>query len=270
MNLMIRIPLPVENLNALAGFYTDGPSMMALYGLVSQLESDAQVTVSRFGLVVEEYESRLHESLVSGLDATERLKQRSGSTSQTGYRYANMRAALYLETDADALDGEAELLELLSCLELSINACRVQGGNLVEYISADPKMPVRIETALIRTDADRVAFLFKHEKPLSTLYLSKHLPNALRGDALVDAFADALVRKDVLMVCHGYIKVGSVQDAYGQSQNIGEPSYTLVEPLQMYALRKLEVADQAAALTRFFWSFDQERHAANPNHLFLV
>lgn len=261
MNLIIRIPLPVDNLSALAGFYTDGPSMMSLYGLVSQLEEDARFAVTRFGLAVEAYEARHAESLTTGLDLLERGKQREAVRPSTGYRYANIKAALYLETEA--IDGD-DLQDLLQCIEASVNARRVQGGNLVEYVSADPSEPVHMATAIVRTAGDAVAFIAKHEKPLTALYLSAHLPAALQGYELVEAYAEALTRKDTLMVCHGYVQVGSVQDAAGQPRLIAEPSYTLVETVQVHALKKLEYTEQSAALTRFFWSFDHKLQNENP------
>lgn len=267
MSLLIRIPFTVENMHALSGYFTDGPSMMAFNGLVAQLEDDAQFEVSRFGLVVESYEARHAEVLTTSLDATTKLKQKDGFRAGTGYRYANMRAALYIETQE--LSSE-DLTDLLQCIEVSLNSKRLQGGNLFDYIAADAAAPVHLSIEQVSSPADWAAFVSKHEKPLSTLYLTSHLKEAYEGDALIEAYAQALMHKHMLLVCNGYVQVGSMVDRAGQTQNIGEPSFTLVETLQVYQLRKMTADQTAEAFPRFFWSFDHALNDKNPNHFILT
>lgn len=267
MTMIIRIPLKVENLSALAGFYTDGPSFAAIYGLVSQLELDASFKAHKFGLVVESYESRTNEILTTGLDAINNAGQRATARPSTGFRYANMAAALYIQ--ADELDDE-DRLDLVKELARSINTRRLQGGNLIEFISDDPADPVHIKAENLQDTPHLAAFIAQHEHPLASIYLSAHLPDALEGDQLIEAYAEQLMKKDTLMVCNGYIHVGSINNQIGEPQHIGEPSYTLAKTLPVYELKKQSSAEQEQALKSFFWSFDVQLHKANITHFLIT
>lgn len=267
MSILIRIPLVVENMSALAGYFTDGPNLAALRGLVSQLEDDAQFVAHRFGFVLESYEARHSEKLTTGLDATAKKNQSEGVRSGTGYRYANLRAALYLETDEL---GSEDLQDLLLCLEISLNGRRFQGGNLLAYVSSDTRDPEHISVSTLNGPSDRVAFVVANEKPLSVIYLSNHLPKALLGDELIEAFAQALVQKNNLMVCNGYVQVGACVDSFGQPQYLGEPSFTLAQALPVHELRKMDSEQQRSVFKRFFWAFDHALNEKSPTHFIIT
>lgn len=268
MSLVIRIPLQVQNLSALAGYFTDGPNFMALYGLVSQLETDANFCVERFGLVMESYASKVYsnELVTTGLDVLARSKQSQGARSLLGFRYADMTAALYLQTES--LDDE-DKSDLLKSLVLSVNRCRVQGGNLVEHVNTNETDRWGLRTFEMSHPEDLFDFLGKNESAISKLYLSRHLAQELLGEELLDAYAAALVEKSTLMVCNGYRQVGTVRDAQGQLQRIADGVYTLAQSMSVYELKALSLAERAATLNRFFWSFDREEHSRNPNNFIL-
>lgn len=270
MNLLIRIPLPVQQMTALAGYFTDGPNMMALYGLVSQLEEEAEFEATGFGLVMESYASKVYtgEYVTTGLDAMAKGKQADGSRSMLGFRYADMTAALYLEVDAQDWD-EHDRADLVQAVAHAVNRARMQGGNVVEHISADPKDRWGVKSQLVSDSEDLYAFIAQHEKAISKVYLSCHQPQALAGDALLDAYARALTEKDKLLVCNGYRQVGQVQDALGNSQRIGDSVYTLAQAVPVYQLKDKRPSEREALLNRFFWSFDTAENARNPLHFIL-
>ncbi|MBU9200172.1 hypothetical protein KTD31_01975 [Burkholderia multivorans] len=267
MSLVIRVPLAVESMNAVAGFYTEGPSLMALFGFISQLELDAKFKVNRFGLVIEDYAARLSAKLTTSMDLAKRGDQSAGKRSEVSYRYADLRAALYLEIEDDL---GPDLPYLLEDIEAAINRLRVQGGALAEYVSANPDAPYGLQVATVQDDSDLVAFVSKNENALSILYLSKHLSRELSGEQLVEAYAEELLNRSTLMACHGYFIVGSVFDVSGAARQVGEPSYTLVEAFPVHRLKKLSPAEVSAKLGRFFWSFDAANYAENPHQLFLI
>lgn len=267
MSTVIRIPLPVQQMHALAGYFTDGPSMMALYGLVSRLEQATGIVVHRFGLVLEAYESTVwrKESVVTGFDAIAPGKQAADGRPMTGYRHADMIAALYLETnDLDAFEQDAQLEQVA----FQANMLRVQGGNIAQHICADPKNRYGVRAEGVDTPEELASFIIKSEKPISKLYLSRHLPEALQGDALLDAYAEALSRKDMLLVCNGYRQVGEVLDSFGQHQRIGDNVYTLAQVRSVHLLKA--ASDKGAFLQGFFWSFDQKEHETNPNQFIIT
>lgn len=267
MSTVIRIPLPVQQMHALAGYFTDGPSLMALYGLVSRLEQTAEIAVHRFGLVLEEYESKvwLKESVVTGFDAIAPNKQTADGRPMTGYRHADMIASLYLETDElDPFEQE----DVLERIAFQVNMLRVQGGNIAQHICADPKNRYGVRAEGVDTPEELANFIIKSEKPVSKLYLSRHLPEALQGDALLEAYAEALSRKDMLMVCNGYRQVGEVLDGFGQHQRIGDNVYTLAQAISVHHLKA--APDKSALLQGFFWSFDQEEHETNPTQFIIT
>lgn len=270
MNLIIRIPLPVQQMTALAGYFTDGPNMMALYGLVSQLELDADLEVLRFGLVLEGYASKVYtgEYVTTGLDAMAKGKQADGSRSMLGFRYADMTAALYLEVDARDMD-EHDRMDIVESLAQAVNRTRVQGGNLVEHISANSKDRWGVKSQLVSDSEELYAFIAAHEKAISKLYLSCHLPHPLDGDVLLSIYARALTQKDKLLVCNGYRQVGQVQDALGNLQRIGDSVYTLAQAVPVHQLKHQRPSKRESLLHRFFWSFDTAENARNPHHFIL-
>ena len=270
MNLVIRIPLPVQQMTALAGYFTDGPNLMALYGLVSQLEEDAEFEATGFGLVMESYASKVYtgEYVTTGLDAMAKGKQADGSRSMLGFRYADMSASLYLEVAAQDLDERARA-GIVQALAQAVNLARVQGGNVVEHISADPKHRWGIKSQLVSDSEELYAFIAQHEKAISKVYLTCHLPQALEGDALLDAYASALTDKSKLLICNGYRQVGQVQDTFGNPQRIGDNVYTLAQSVPVYQLKDKRLSEREALLSRFFWSFDTAEHSRNPLHFIL-
>lgn len=266
MSTVIRIPLPVQQMHALAGYFTDGPSLMALYGLVSRLEQNANFPVHGFGLVLEEYQSNVwrKEAVLTGLDVVPAQKQ-TGGRPMTGYRYADMVAALYLETDeVDPFELEA----LLAQVELEANMSRVQGGNIRQLLMVDSKHRLGIRAEDVQTPEDLAKFIIKCEKPISKIYLSRHLPEALQGDALLEAYAHALTDKDIVLLCNGYRQVGAVQDIFGQQQRLGDAVFTLAQTVPVHQLKR--EPDKAELLQGFFWAFDQKEHELNPNHFILT
>lgn len=265
MKLCIRIPLHVHQLNALSGYYTDGPTMTSLHGLVSQLETDAEFVVEGFGLVVETYESRLGEALTTGFDATPKNKQSECFRPSTGYRYADMRAGLYLSTEE--LTSEA-VQDLVSYLYRSINRCRFQGGSLRPVLPDGPK-ELQITHALVRDAIDLANFISESERAIASVYLSQHLPVTLQGAALQEAFAQELVYEDRFLLCNGYVQVGTLP-GHDTEHAMAEPSFTLAQTIKPYQLAKMEPAEQTESLSRFFWSFDRAEYATNPNHFFII
>jgi len=265
MKLCIRIPLQVLQLNALSGYYTDGPTLTSLHGLVSQLETDAEFVAEGFGLVVETYEARLGESITTGFDATPREKQSMCFRPSTGYRYANMRAGLYLSTEA--LCSE-DVQDLVGSLYRSINRCRFQGG-ILRPVMPDGAKDLQITIALVRDAIDLATFISQSEKAIASVYLSQHLPATLHGAALQEAFAQELTYEDRFMLCNGYVKVGTLPGQAAEHA-MAEPSFTLARTIKPYQLAKMEPAEQTESLSRFFWSLDQAEYATNPNHFFII
>lgn len=269
MSLVIRIPLPVEQMTALAGYFTDGPNFMALYGLVSQLEKDADFRAHRFGLVLEQYASTVRngEFVMTSFDVVEPAKQSKGVRSMLGFRYAEMVASLYLETaEFDELDDQQRLVKDLVA---AVNRARVQGGLITEYIRSDPAERWGIKCQRVDDAEDLLGFILKHEKAISKVYLSHHLPQALDGPALLAAYAEALSNKDTLLVCNGYRQIGQVVDCYQEPQRLADGVFTLAQALPLYRLKKASLAERAQLLDRFFWSFDAAEYAQNPHHFFL-
>lgn len=265
MKLVIRIPLVVQNMHALAGFYTDGPSMMAVYGLVSNLEREAQFEAKGFGLVVEKYASSLTSHLKTGSDPDPKPKQ-GKMLSMTGYRHADLVAALYLELDALESDAAEDLVDRLAD---AVNASRFQGGHIIEWVAADSTQAQGIRFKSIQDELDLADFIFESERPLSTVYASSHLDTPMSGDALLDAFAEALLSKDNYLVCNGYAVAGEAVDSQGNHHLIADPTYTLVHGIPAHKLKKVEMAGQEAFLQNFFWSFDADAHTRNPSQFTL-
>lgn len=265
MKLVIRIPLVVQNLHALAGFYTDGPSMMAAYGLVSHLERDAQFEATGFGLVVEKYVSSLTTHLRASADPFHKSKQ-CQTLPMSGYRHADLVAALYVEVGALESDAAEDLVVRIAD---AVNASRFQGGHIIEWVEADSTQEMGIRFKSIQDELDLAEFILESERPLSTVYASRHLDTPLSGDALLDAFAEALLSKDNYLVCNGYAVAGEAVDSQGNNHLIADPTYTLVHGIPVHKLKKVEMAGQEAFLQNFFWSFDADAHTRNPSQFTL-
>lgn len=265
MKLVIRIPLVVQNMHALAGFYTDGPSMMAVYGLVSNLEREAQFEAKGFGLVVEKYASSLTTHVKPSADPFHKAKQ-CQTLPMSGYRHADLDAAIYLELDA--LESE-EAEALVNRIATAANASRLQGGHIVEWVESDTTQDQCIRIKSIQDELDLADFIFECERPLSTVYVSRHLSTPVSGDALLDAFAEALLSKDNYLVCNGYSVAGEAVDPQGNHHLIADPTYTLMQGISVHALKKVDMAEQEALLKNFFWTFDADSHSHNPRQFTL-
>ena len=253
MSVLIRVPLVVEHLHTLAGYFTDGPSMAAVYGLVSHLEREADVPVSAFGLVVDRYVSYLGEYVKTSMDLPAKNKQ-DEMPAITGYRRGDLQGALYLKTDG--LDT-FELEDVVKDLTCAINAARFQGGLVSEFIGGDEHP---IQYAAVADGLSLARFMRKHEKPLACAYLSKHLRQSVSGDALLDAYAEALAASSrVVLMCNGYVEVG-MEGAH----RIAEPNFTLAELVEMYRTDKLGPEELDDFEKRFFWQFDSALKAAHP------
>lgn len=257
MTTVIRIPLPVHNLHALAGFYTDGPSFAALAGLVARLDLEADLGIKRFGLVVEHYASRLNENVKTGTDGLSG-GDRKKDIAITPYRYAEMMAALYVETD-DFLPFEMD--EVFSDISNVVSALRVQGGPVADFIG-DKRYPLHYKQ--IAHAGDLHQFVVAHERPLSYAYLTRHLSSTATGSALVDEYAKVLSEeRSAVLVCNGYLKVGELE-----GHTLAETNYTLATLMQVYQMKK-QGAEAIAEFERtFFWQFDAD--ALTHHNLFIV
>jgi hypothetical protein len=255
MSTLIRIPLVVEDMNTVAGYGTNGPSLAAMYGLVSNLAKLARIPVARFGLVVQRYDPRLEEWVKIATDGSSKARQRDGSMPLNGWRKADMVAALYLEVSDT---GECDEDEVRIRFDNAINMSRVQGGNLSAAIG-DEEHPIVLRTVEFETDV--TAFISECEKPLSYAYLSKHLQPGVTQEALIPEYAKALQAPNVMLVCNGYVGVGEAD-----GQLIAEPSFTLAELTRMYSLRSLDYDGHLDFVSRFFWAFDKETLTQAPNH----
>lgn len=253
MTTLVRVPLQVTQLHALAGYLTDGPSLAALYGFVSGLERAAKVSIPRFGLIVEKYKSTLRENLKVGMDSLPAGLAQKEPPPLTAYRYANANLVVYLElTDFDISDLEAILEDLI----IAINKSRFQGGNLnhiqtkqITVISGDP-------------GAELLSKVYELEKPLSQLYTHRLLvPKA--GIDLLDQYAEAITEDPAtVLICNGYVRVGDVE-----GNIIAEPSFTLANIIKAYTLKHLSVSELDKKYDSFMWQFDTLLHTSNPNQL---
>lgn len=254
MALIIRIPLDVQQLHALAGYYTDGPSLAACYGMTSAIARGAAIPLLGFGLVVERYESRLNECVLAGQSAAFTATDASQSRPVTGYRYGDAKLALYLATDEVP---EYDVEPLLEDVATVVNGLRFQGGVLTQLISAGNGEGLPL-TASVITDSFELAKMLAKEAPLAQAYLKNaHTLKASDSTSLVERYADVLVDDDqAILLCSGYVQVGVVD-----GQRVVEPTYTVGRLQPCYLLRKVE-AVPVQLYDDFFWRFDAALHAS--------
>lgn len=259
MSVVIRVPLVAEHIHTLAGYFTDGPSMAAVYGLVSHLEREACVPVFGFGLVVESYVSHIGEYVKTSMDLPSKAEQ-SESPAITGHRHGDFKGALYLKTQSfDTFEMEC----IVKDLTRAVNAARFQGGLISEFIGSE-EQPLRY--AAIADAQDLSRFLREHEKPVSCAYLSKHLNQAISGDALIEAYAAELASSSrTTLMCNGYVEVGSEG-----GHRIAEPNYTLAELVEAYKVDSMTKEDLADFEKRFFWKFDADLRKDYPEFYVVV
>ena len=246
MNPIIRIPLTVTGLHALAGFFTNGPTVAAMYGLVAHLERETGVPMPGFGFSVKHYDARLDEYL--------KLAERDGTSVKplvTGYRLADAELALFAMVPEDF---EIESEHLLAIADV-VNRSRVQGGMISEIIT-----PSDLKLFVSDTEQDFVTDIVKTDEALNRLYLSTVAPAGLSGDALLDYYADALVDESKVLMCNGYVQVGDLEGA-----RIAEPSFTLAELIPVYKLKEMSTSQADELVKRFFWKFDSELNQAHPD-----
>ena len=246
MNPVIRIPLTVTGLHALAGYFTNGPTVAAMYGLVAHLERETGVPMVEFGFTVKHYDSRLTEYL--------KLSERTGSsvvTSMTGYRQADAELVLFAMLPDDFAVESEHLVDIAD----AVNRSRVQGGMISEIVT-----PADLKVFVSDTEQDFLTDLAKSEEALSRLYLSTVAPAGLSGDALLDYYADALVEDSTVLMCNGYVQVGELEGA-----RIAEPNFTLAELIPAYKLKEVSIRQADELVQRFFWKFDSELNQAHPD-----
>jgi len=253
MALIIRIPLEVQQLNALAGYYTDGPSLAAGYGLASSIAREANIPLSGFGFVVERYESRLTEYILPGQSAAFSAADASQNRSVTGYRYGDAKLALYLETD-EVPDYDLE--PILEAVADAVNGLRFQGGVLTQLVSAGAGEGLRLSSRVVDSDYD-LADMLGEEAPLAQAYLKNGAALDAQGNrSLVERYADVLAGDDwAILLCSGYVQVGVVD-----GQRIVEPTYTVGRLQPCYLLRKDDSCPMGL-YDNFFWRFDAALNA---------
>lgn len=275
-HVLIRIPLTVDDFHALAGYYTAGPSMAAIYGFVSHLEREASqdfaVNFEKFGFLLDTYTARLGEQVKTSYDVLPKAKQ-AGDTVISGYRYASLTGSLYILMPADGFTTE-DINNVLDLLARAVNRARFQGGHIRNMLTANPADKQSITFTPVTSPDDVVARLLNTtdnavERKSAKLYLSKHLPDACDKDTLLDAFAEHLAEYKYVLVCNGYVEVGEVFDSAGQPHAVAEPCFTLAELMPLSALPQLTYSEQAEVISRFFWTFDEELRAKDPRYLTL-
>lgn len=254
MALIIRIPLDVQQLHALAGYYTDGPSLAACYGLASSIAHGAKIPLIGFGLVVERYESRLNECVLAGQSAAFTATDATQPRPVTGYRYGDAKLALYIETE-EVPDYDVE--PLLDDIAAEVNGLRFQGGALVQLVSAGNVEGLSLSAAVV-SDGFELARMLGKEAPLAQAYLKNAAALADSGNqSLVQRYADVLAKDDqAILLCSGYVQAGVVG-----GQRVVEPTYTVGRLQPCYVLRKDE-AIPAGLYDDFFWRFDAELYAS--------
>lgn len=260
MALVIRIPLVVQGANLLAGYATHGPTMTALYGLTARLEDAAGFTAQRFGLVLTEYSPRLGEQLTTSLDVILKAKQ-ALARSATPTRIGDLALSLYLEVDEDTVDDCDRLMELIA---LALNNSRFQGGRLGGVVGTQPSDDMQV-TYHLDEPQQALMELLRKEAPLAKVYSSCHLPQALQGDDLIEAFAQGIA-SGAHLVCNGFRVAGEVSCIQGQQRKVGEPLFTLATTQPVYDLRRMDPNEQESALKNFWWQFKAE----TTNHLTIV
>lgn len=267
--LLIRLPLMVEDFNALAGYYTAGPSMAALHGLVSHIEREVSaefgaVAFDQFGLLLDSYTSRLGEHLKTGYDVIPAEKQRQQG-GQSGYRYASLSGAVYLTLSEEGL-SLSDVPELLAAMAKAVNRTRFQGGKLIRWVSAEPNDPCAITFAPVADEQEALKFILSSERKSAQLYLSKHLPEACNGEAMLDAFAEHLTAATHVLMCNGYVEVGQLVDKDGVAHTAAEPCFTLAEQVPLFQIQRATPDEQDEAISRFFWSFDEALREQDPRY----
>lgn len=240
-----RISISAINCNPLAGFATNGPSMMAIFGMVTAFELKTNYIVDGFGLVLNEYDDRLNQRIKPAMDQELFNKQR-GNPSRSAERHADYKVSLYLKTE--------NYLDIPTVVE-AFNQLRLQGGVIDRMITENDIsfLEQATEDALIEE-------ILREPHKLGTVYLKT---NTDYDTNVIEKVANLLTDESTenVLMCTGYVVHDKKKLPSGELINIAEPAFTVCELMRVYQLKS---KDKFSA-DKFFFEFDKLSFDKNNN-----
>lgn len=256
MSYIYRVPLTVKDFNPLAGGFTNGVSMMSIFGLCTALERKSGIVIDGFMVTITEHLDKTNLHLKQSMDQQVRDAQRE-SPSFTENRHSDLKGALYFISEDYA--NTAELADIVMSL-------RVQGGAIMNYIE-DKDISVIDLNEQFEQNAAALQFIREHERTkLAQLYKKTSLSYSSLTCADI---AKMLVVKhnespEYVPMCTGFAAHGVAQLPSGGPLKVVEPVLTLVSPLRVYQLK-----EETFCIDDYFFSFNTAEHNRDPRLMML-